>query len=99
MPRASQRRRRGVVQSAAGDVSNDLFDFLNNTAQTKRVKTKDTMTSNRFPCLVDESVDSTIHRQGPSSATNTAVSDLEMETKYDHYNDQFALSKRNKELK
>ena len=79
MPRASQRKRKGDVQSAAGDVINDLFDFLNNPASTKRVKTKDTMTSNRFQCLVDEPVDSSIHRQGPSSAINTAVSDLEME--------------------
>ena len=80
MPRASQRKRKGDVQLAGGDISNDLFDFLNNPALTKRVKTKDTMTSNRFQCLVDEPVDSSIHRPGKSSATNTTVSDLEMET-------------------
>ena len=41
MPWASQRKRKGDVQSAAGDVSNDLFNFLNNSASSKRVKTKD----------------------------------------------------------
>ena len=51
------------------------------------------MTSNRFQCLVDESVDSSIHHQGLSSATNTAVSDLKMETKNDPSNDQLPLSK------
>ena len=62
--------------------------------------------SNRFQCLVGESVDSSIHHQGSSSVTNTAVSDLEMETKYDPSNDQLALLKGilksmspNKELK
>ena len=78
MPRASQRKRKGDVQSAAGDVSSDLFHFLNNPASTKRVKTKDTMTANRFQCLVDQPADPSIHGQGPLSDTN-AVSDLEME--------------------
>ena len=96
MPRASQRKRKGDVQSAAGDVSNDLFDFPNNSASTKRVKTKVTMTSNKFQCLVDPSSDSSIYRQGqgPTPAINAAVSDLEMETDYDPSNDQLTLLKR-----
>ena len=94
MPRVSQRKQKGGVQSAAGDVCNDLFNFLNNPASTKRAKTKDTMTSNRFQCLLDEPFDSSIHRQGPLSATNAAASDLEMETEYDPFNDQLALLKR-----
>ena len=94
MPRASQCKLKGDVQLAACDVSNDLFDFLNIPAQTKRLKSTDSMTSNRFQCLVDESVDSSIHRQELSSATNTAVSDLEMETEYDPSNDQLAHLER-----
>ena len=73
-----------------------MFDFLNKASSTKRVKTKDTMTSNKFQCLVDPSCDSSIYRQGqgPSPAINAAVSDLEMETEHNPSNDHLTLLKR-----